>query len=78
MSARVSLAIFAIAASVLIATTTAINLAIPVLAAKTSGQQGVDKADKAIHDNPNALEHADEGFHQGTCSGGFGAGGFQC
>jgi hypothetical protein len=58
--------------------TTAINLAIPVLAEKSSGQQGVDRADEAIHDNPNALEHADEGFHQGTCSGGFGAGGFPC
>jgi hypothetical protein len=47
-------------------------------AEKSSGQQGVDRADEAIHDNPNALEHADEGFHRGTCAGGFGAGGFQC
>ncbi len=62
----------------LAATTTAISLAIPVSADKTSGQQGVDRADEAIHDNPNALERADEGFHRGICAGGFGAGGFQC
>jgi hypothetical protein len=73
----VAIAIFVIAATMAIATA-ALSIATPAFADKDSGQQGVDKADQHIHDNDNALEHADEGFHKGTCSGGFGAGGFPC
>ena len=45
---------------------------------KESGQQGVDRADQAIHDHQGPNSKTDQNFHKGTCSGGFGAGGFQC
>ena len=68
-----------IAAIIAAATSTIMVGGIGTAAAdKSSGQQGVNRADEAIHNNPNAREHADEGFHRGTCAGGFGAGGFQC
>jgi len=73
LNTRTYVAIFLIVASIGIAT---VSFA-PVFADKSSGQQGVDKADDAIHASPG-FDKADPGFHKGTCSGGFGAGGYSC
>ncbi|MFL6473286.1 MAG: hypothetical protein ACJ71H_20850 [Nitrososphaeraceae archaeon] len=53
-------------------------IAPPALADRTSGQQGVDTADAAIHEHQGTGSNTDQRFHFGTCQGGFGAGGFQC
>ena len=62
------LAIFLIATSIAIATT---PIATPVLADKSSGQNGLDKADENVHDTPGGFAgKQDLKFHEGTCQGG--------
>jgi hypothetical protein len=68
MNTGTYLAIFLIAASVAVATT---SIATPVLADKSSGQNGLDKADKNVHDNTPGGFTGDQDirFHEGTCQG---------
>lgn len=71
------LVFLALAVSALaIAATSVLNTATPAFADKSSGDQGVDQADESIHEN--APSDTDPKFHEGTCSGGFNAGGFEC
>jgi hypothetical protein len=72
---RLVLLTLAVSSLAIVAASNVLNTAAPAFADKTSGQQGVDKADEAIH---NAPPQADENFHEGSCNGGFGAGGFKC
>jgi hypothetical protein len=69
----VAIAIFAIAASMAFATA-ALSIATPVFADKVSGHNGVDTADKKIHEHQGLSSKTDQNFHKGTCSGGFDAG----
>jgi hypothetical protein len=70
---RLAVAIFAIAASMVIATA-ALSIATPVFADKHSADPGLETADNKIHEHSGLGSKADQGFHQGTCSGGFDAG----
>jgi hypothetical protein len=77
LNTRTYFAIFLIATSIAIAT---VSLA-PAFADKAPdhpGYNGLDKADSAIHEHQGANSKTDQNFHKGTCSGGFGAGGFNC
>jgi hypothetical protein len=76
MKTKTALVMSLIAASMAIALASII--APPALADRTSGQQGVDTADAAIHEHQGPNSNTDQRFHFGTCQGGFGAGGFQC
>jgi hypothetical protein len=76
METKTALVMALIAASMAIALASII--AHPALADKSSGQQGVDTADNAIHTHQGTPSNTDARFHFGTCQGGFGAGGFQC
>ena len=76
MQTKTALAMVLIAASMAIALASVI--AHPALADKSSGQQGVDTADAAIHEHQGPNSNTDQRFHFGTCQGGFGAGGFNC
>jgi hypothetical protein len=62
------LAIFLIAASIAIGTTS--SIATPALADKSSGDNGLDKADQKIHDNTGFASPQDIRHHEGTCQGG--------
>jgi hypothetical protein len=72
LNTRMYLAIFLIATSIAVA---ALSIT-PAFADRSSAQDGLDNADSKIHEH--APPQADEGFHKGTCSGGFSAGGFPC
>ena len=67
---RSAIAIFVIAASISIGTTT--SIANPAFAAKSSGDEhGLDTADQKIHDNgPGFGSQGDIRHHEGTCQGG--------
>lgn len=67
MNTKTYLAIFLIAASVAIATT---SIATPALADR--GSNGLDKADKNVHENTPGGFAGDQDirFHEGTCQGG--------
>ncbi|MFL6316201.1 MAG: hypothetical protein ACJ73C_05605 [Nitrososphaeraceae archaeon] len=41
-------------------------------------QQGLETADDAIHEHPGSGSSADQGFHSGTCNGGFSVHDFRC
>lgn len=67
MNTKTYLAIFLIAASIAVATT---SVATPALADKSSGDNGLDKADQNIHDNTGFASPQDIRHHEGTCQGG--------
>jgi hypothetical protein len=68
MKSHTYLAIFVIAATIAIGT---VSIANPVLADKSSGQNGLDKADPNVHDTPGGFAgDQDIRFHEGTCQGG--------
>jgi hypothetical protein len=68
LNTRTYLAIFLIATSIAIGTTT--SIATPALADKSSGDNGLDKADVNIHDNTGFGSQPDIRHHEGTCQGG--------
>ena len=70
LNTRSYLAIFLIATSIAIGTTT--SIATPVLAGKSSGDNGLDKADVNVHENtPGGFAgKQDINHHEGTCQGG--------
>ena len=61
-----------IAVLVILATTTMAITTIPALADKSSGSNGLEKADQNVHTNtPGGFGgHQDLNFHVGTCNGG--------
>jgi hypothetical protein len=63
------LAIFFIATSIAVATT---SITTPALADKSSGSNGLDKADQNVHENTPGGFAGDQDihFHEGTCQGG--------
>ncbi len=69
MSPKLVLAIVATLASVMTVLTT---MSIPVLADKSSGSNGLEKADQNVHSNtPGGFGgQQDLNFHVGTCNGG--------
>jgi hypothetical protein len=69
MKSHTYLAIFIIAASIAIGTASIAN---PALADKSSGQNGLDKADENVHENTPGGFAGDQDirFHEGTCQGG--------
>jgi len=69
MDSKTHLAIFVIAASMVIAT---VSMAIPASADKSDAREGLDKADEEVHDNtPDGLAgDEDVRFHEGLCQGG--------
>ena len=62
-----ALAIFVIAAAMVIAT---VSVAIPASADKSSASEGVEKADDKVHENTGAVSDQDVRFHEGLCEGG--------
>jgi hypothetical protein len=69
LNTRTYLAIFLIATSIAIGATT--SIATPAFAGKSSGDNGLTKADKNIHDNTGGLgSPQDINHHEGTCQGG--------
>jgi len=70
LNTRTYLAIFLIATSIAIGATT--SLATPALADKSSGDNGLDKADVNVHENtPGGFAgQQDIRHHEGTCQGG--------
>ena len=42
----------------------------PVSADKNSGSNGLEKADKNVHDNTGPVSDQDVRFHEGLCQGG--------
>ena len=68
MKSHIHLGIFLIATSIAVATT---SIATPVLADKSSGQNGLDKADENVHENTPGEFAGDQDikFHEGTCQG---------
>jgi hypothetical protein len=69
LNTKTYLAIFLIATSMAVATT---SLATTASADKSSGSNGLDKADKNVHENtPGGFTGSqDIHFHEGTCQGG--------
>ncbi|MFL6325236.1 MAG: hypothetical protein ACJ72C_10800 [Nitrososphaeraceae archaeon] len=76
MKTKTALVMSLIAASMAIALASII--APPALADRTSAQQGLETADDAIHEHPGSGSSADQGFHSGTCNGGFSVHDFRC
>jgi hypothetical protein len=68
LNTKTFLAIFLIAGSIAIGTTT--SLATPALADKSSGSNGLEKADANIHDHFGAGTDKDVHWHIGKCQGG--------
>jgi len=66
LNIRTVLAIFLIATSIAVATT---SIATPI-SAEDHARGGLDKADKNVHDNTGPLSDQDIRFHEGTCQGG--------
>jgi hypothetical protein len=60
-------AIFLIATSFAIAAVSATNI---VLADKSSGSNGLEKADDKVHENTGPVSDQDIKFHEGLCQGG--------
>jgi len=68
MKSLTNLAIFLIASSIAIGTVSSVA---PVLADKSSGSNGLDKADENVHETPGGFAgDQDIRFHEGTCQGG--------
>lgn len=69
MDTRNALAIFVIAAAMVIAI---VPMAVPVTADKSSAQDGLNEADEKVHDKTPGEFAGDEDirFHEGTCQGG--------
>ena len=42
----------------------------PAFAGKSSGSNGLEKADENVHDNTGPVSDQDIRFHEGTCQGG--------
>ncbi|MFN2434254.1 MAG: hypothetical protein ABR515_02650 [Nitrososphaeraceae archaeon] len=66
MNTRTIIAMFLIAASIGMATT---SLTIPISADKSDAREGLDKADEKVHDNTGGLSDQDVRFHEGICQG---------
>ncbi|HEY6657046.1 MAG TPA: hypothetical protein VIZ62_00825 [Nitrososphaeraceae archaeon] len=67
MIARTYLALFLVATSIAIGTTT--SIATTAFADKSSGSNGLEKADKLIHDHFGGLSDKDVKWHEGICQG---------
>jgi len=67
LNLRTILAISIVAASFAIAM---VPIAVPVSADKSSGDNGLNKADENIHDNTGFASPQDIHHHEGTCQGG--------
>jgi hypothetical protein len=69
LSTRTILAIFLIATSIAVATT---SIASPTFADKSSGSNGLDKSDEKVHDKTPGGFAGDQDirYHEGTCQGG--------
>ena len=69
MSVKIAIAIFATLASIMTAITT---VSVPASADKSSGSNGLEKADQNVHNNtPGGFGgQQDLNFHVGTCNGG--------
>ena len=50
--------------------TAVVPMAIPVSADKSSGSNGLEKADDNVHDNTGPVSEQDIKFHEGLCQGG--------
>ena len=68
MHTRSALAIFLIATSITIGTTA--SIATTAFADKSSGSNGLEKADQNIHDHFGGLSDKDVKWHEGICQGG--------
>ena len=67
MKSHTFFAIFLAATSIAIVIVSAAD---PILADKSSGQNGLDKADENVHDTPGGFAgDQDIKFHEGTCQG---------
>ncbi|HEX7274265.1 MAG TPA: hypothetical protein VF248_01495 [Nitrososphaeraceae archaeon] len=67
MTLQKAVAIFLIATSLAIGALSATNL---VLADKSSGSNGLEKADDKVHENTGPVSDQDIKFHEGLCQGG--------
>lgn len=67
MTLQKAVAIFFIATSLAIAALSATNI---VLADKSSGSNGLEKADDKVHENTGPVSDQDIKFHEGLCQGG--------
>ncbi len=67
MKIKITFVIFAIVASMTIGTILAIT---PTFAAKSSGSNGLERADENVHENTGGLSEQDFRFHEGICQGG--------
>jgi hypothetical protein len=67
LNTRTILAMFLIAASIGMATT---SLPIPISADKDDASNGLNEADEKVHDKTGFAEDQDIRFHEGTCQGG--------
>ena len=67
MTLQNAVVIFLIATSFAIASVSATNLA---LADKSSGSNGLEKADDKVHENTGPVSDQDIKFHEGLCQGG--------
>ena len=61
------MAIFFIATSIVVATN---SISSTAFADKSSGSNGLEKADKNVHDNTGPVSDQDIRFHEGLCQGG--------
>jgi len=67
MNTKNAFAILVIAATMV---TAVVTMAIPVSADKSSGSNGLEKADDKVHDNTGPVSDQDIKFHEGLCQGG--------
>jgi hypothetical protein len=64
------LAIFFIATSIAVATTSLTATAFADKSDKSHAREGLDKADEKVHENTGGLSDQDVRFHEGLCKGG--------
>ena len=67
MNTKNAFAILIIAATMV---TAVVPMAISVSADKSSGSNGLEKADDKVHDNTGPVSDQDIKFHEGLCQGG--------
>jgi hypothetical protein len=65
-----NLAIFVLVAAIVTAVTAISSLGPAALAAKSSGSNGLERADQNVHENTGPGSPQDIRFHEGTCQGG--------
>ncbi|HJT47605.1 MAG TPA: hypothetical protein VJ729_05430 [Nitrososphaeraceae archaeon] len=62
--------IFVLTAAIVTAITVMSTITPAALADKSSGSNGLEKADQNVHENTGGLSKQDFNFHVGTCQGG--------